>query len=232
MNRKYVIISPVRDEIEFAQRTLDSVTGQSVPPALWIIVDDGSTDGTSELLATYAARFPYIRIHRRQNRGLRSVGPGVIEAFYDGLGLVENLQEFEYLCKLDLDLDLPRQYFELLIQRMEAEPRLGTCSGKAYFPAPTNTLSWRLTTAGRCRRRKITLRRIGQTDAARRTHSPGGSHRTFGRERPLRPHRRAVRDAQAADPFAGLDDQGQQQREPDAGQPLQTGERGGEQPGL
>lgn len=139
VNREYVIISPVRDEVEFARRTLDSVTRQTVPPSLWVIVDDGSTDGTSELLAEYAARFPYIRVHRRRNRGVRSVGPGVIEAFYDGLATVEHLERYAFLCKLDLDLDLPLRYFELLIARMEAEPRLGTCSGKAYFPGPSNT---------------------------------------------------------------------------------------------
>jgi poly-beta-1,6-N-acetyl-D-glucosamine synthase len=138
MNRDYVIVSPVRDEAEFARRTLDCVTGQTVPPALWVIVDDGSTDGTSEILAEYAARFPYIRILSRANRGRRSVGPGVIEAFYEGLNSVENLERFTYLCKLDLDLDLPARYFEILIERMEAEPRLGTCSGKAYFPGPSN----------------------------------------------------------------------------------------------
>jgi hypothetical protein len=139
VNRDYVLITPVRDEAEFARRTLDSVTGQTVPPALWVIVDDGSTDGTSEILAEYAARFPYIRIHQRRNRGVRSVGPGVIEAFYDGLAQVPDLGRFAYLCKLDLDLDLPRRYFETLIERMEADPRLGTCSGKAYFPGPGNT---------------------------------------------------------------------------------------------
>jgi biofilm PGA synthesis N-glycosyltransferase PgaC len=139
VNRRYVIISPVRDEAEFARRTLESVTRQTVPPALWVIVDDGSTDGTPEILAEYAKRFPYIRVHQRLNRGTRSVGPGVIEAFYDGLNTVENLPNFAYLCKLDLDLDLPLRYFETLIERMEAEPRMGTCSGKAYFPGSTNT---------------------------------------------------------------------------------------------
>jgi len=143
MNRDYLVVSPVRDEAEFARRTLDSVTSQTVPPALWVIVDDGSTDGTSEILAEYAARFPYIRVHRRENRGRRSVGPGVIEAFYDGLATVDDLQRFTYLCKLDLDLDLPLNYFESLIDRMEQEPRLGTCSGKPYFPGPHNaTKGW------------------------------------------------------------------------------------------
>lgn len=139
MKRDYLLITPVRDEAEFARRTLDSVTGQTVPPSKWVIVDDGSTDGTSEILAEYARRFGYIQVHRRKNRGERSVGPGVIEAFYDGLKQVHDLPKYAYLCKLDLDLDLPRVYFERLIQMMESNPRLGTCSGKPYFPAPSNT---------------------------------------------------------------------------------------------
>ncbi|MBI1944066.1 MAG: glycosyltransferase family 2 protein [Deltaproteobacteria bacterium] len=138
MSRDYLLITPVRDEIEYAKRTLDSVTGQTVPPKKWIIVDDGSTDGTSALLADYAARYSYIKVHPRKNRGVRSVGPGVIEAFYDGLAQEPELSAYDYLCKLDLDLDLPRRYFERLMELMEANPRLGTCSGKAYFPGPAN----------------------------------------------------------------------------------------------
>jgi hypothetical protein len=59
------------------------------------------------------------------------VGPGVIEAFYAGYNSVR-VEEFEYLCKLDLDLRLPPRYFELLMARMAARPRIATCSGKAY----------------------------------------------------------------------------------------------------
>lgn len=132
MSPRYCIISPCRDEADFMRRTLDSVTGQTAPPALWVIVDDGSTDRTPEILAEYAARHPFIRIVRRENRGRRSVGPGVIDAFYAGLDTVD-WTGFDYVCKLDLDLDLPRGYFEGLMARMEAEPRLGTASGKAYY---------------------------------------------------------------------------------------------------
>ncbi|MCC7074249.1 MAG: glycosyltransferase family 2 protein [Deltaproteobacteria bacterium] len=139
MKRDYLLITPVRDEIEFARRTLDSVTAQSVPPKKWIIVDDGSTDGTSELLAEYAARFPFIQVHPRKNRGARSVGPGVIEAFYDGFAQEPDLSAYDYVCKLDLDLVVPQRYFERLMELMEANPRLGTCSGKPYYPGPTNT---------------------------------------------------------------------------------------------
>ena len=114
------------------RRTLDSVARQTVPPALWVVVDDGSTDETPAILEEYAARLPYLRVVRREDRGRRSVGPGVIEAFYAGLDTVA-VGDFSYLCKLDLDLELPPRYFELIMQRMEAEPRLGTASGKPYF---------------------------------------------------------------------------------------------------
>lgn len=138
MRRDYLIISPVRDEAQYARRTLDSVTRQTIPPARWVIVDDGSTDGTSEILAYYAQRYPYIEVVRRKDRGGRSVGPGVVDAFHEGLASVVHFERYPYLCKLDLDLDLPLRYFETLIERMEADPRLGTCSGKAYFPGRSN----------------------------------------------------------------------------------------------
>jgi hypothetical protein len=114
------------------RRTLDSVTAQSIPPALWVVVDDGSTDHTPEILAEYAARFDSIRVVRRPDRGKRSVGPGVVDAFYAGYETIDP-GEFEYVCKLDLDLDLPPRYFEILIERMEADPVIGTCSGKAWY---------------------------------------------------------------------------------------------------
>ncbi len=119
------------------RRTLDSVGAQSIPPARWIVVDDGSTDETAAVLAEYAASLPFLEVVRREDRGTRSVGPGVIDAFYAGLERVR-IEDFDYLCKLDMDLVLPRGYFERLMGLMEADPRLGTCSGKAYFPGPGN----------------------------------------------------------------------------------------------
>ncbi|MFM9995272.1 MAG: glycosyltransferase [Phycisphaerales bacterium] len=134
-SRRYVLIAPCRDEAKFMRRTLDSIAAQSVPPTLFVVVDDGSTDDTPKILSEYAARMPYLRVVRREDRGKRSVGPGVIEAFYAGLDTVR-LDDFDYLCKLDLDLDLPQRYFELLLTRMESDPRLGTSSGKPYFTHP------------------------------------------------------------------------------------------------
>ncbi|MEX0745170.1 MAG: glycosyltransferase [Phycisphaeraceae bacterium] len=133
----YVVISPCRDEAAYARRTLESVIRQSVRPTLWVIVDDGSVDETPAILVDYARQHDWIRVLRRDPGTGRRVGPGVVDAFYAGLATVE-LSQFDYLCKLDLDLDLPERYFETLIERMRSEPRLGTCSGKPYFPGPAN----------------------------------------------------------------------------------------------
>ncbi len=139
MSRRYALITPCRDEAEYARHTLDSVTSQTEPPTLWVIVDDGSTDDTPAILKEYAERFPYIRVVRRDDRGGRSVGPGVIDAFYAGYATLDP-REFDYVCKLDLDLEIPEAYFATMMDRMGAEPRIGTCSGKPYFPADDGRL--------------------------------------------------------------------------------------------
>src|ERR1700722_9211952 len=130
-SNSYLLISPCRDEAEYMKQTLDSVISQSVRPAKWIIVDDGSTDRTPEILAEYRARHQWIEVVTRTNRGRRAVGPGVVDAFYAGYQTI-NADHYEYLCKLDLDLRLPTRYFETLMERMRENPRIATCSGKAY----------------------------------------------------------------------------------------------------
>jgi glycosyltransferase involved in cell wall biosynthesis len=113
------------------RETLDTVIAQSLRPAKWVIVDDGSTDDTPRILAEYARRHDWIEIVTVRDRGKRSVGPGVIEAFYAGYRSIDP-DDYDYLCKLDLDLRLPPRYFEILVARMAADPRIATCSGKAY----------------------------------------------------------------------------------------------------
>jgi biofilm PGA synthesis N-glycosyltransferase PgaC len=129
---RYVLISPCRNEAEYARQTLDSVISQSVRAAKWILVDDGSTDSTPKILAEYKEKYDWIEIVTRPDRGRRAVGPGVIDAFYDGYDAI-NADDYDYICKLDLDLRLPPRYFEILMERMIADPRIATCSGKAYI---------------------------------------------------------------------------------------------------
>jgi hypothetical protein len=134
-SRRYLLISPCRDEAEHLRRMVESIVAQSAPPALWVVVDDGSTDDTPAILEEYTRRLPYLRVVKRANRGHRHVGPGVVDAFYAGLETVD-WEDFDYLCKLDMDLDLPVRYFEMLMQRMESNPRIGTTSGKPWFVHP------------------------------------------------------------------------------------------------
>ncbi|MFO7180651.1 MAG: glycosyltransferase family A protein [Pseudomonadota bacterium] len=132
MSRRYLLISPCRDEAEFLQTTIDSVARQTVLPAKWLIVDDGSRDDTPKILAAAAAKYPFIEVVRREDRGHRSVGPGVVDAFYFGLSRVE-LDEYDYLCKFDCDLELSPRYFERVMEHFEDDPWLGTLSGKLYL---------------------------------------------------------------------------------------------------
>jgi glycosyltransferase involved in cell wall biosynthesis len=76
--------------------------------------------------------YSFIQVVHRKDRGKRSVGPGVIDAFYAGLATVD-LNDFNYVCKLDADLEIPPRYFERLIEEMESEPWLGTVSGKVFI---------------------------------------------------------------------------------------------------
>lgn len=131
-DRTYVLISPCRDEAAFLQRTVDAIAHQTLRPKRWIIVDDGSTDNTPTLLAQAAQQYDFIQVVQKPDRGMRAVGPGVVEAFYAGYEYLQN-DDYTYIGKLDMDVDMPPIYFETLMRRMEENPRLGTCSGKPYF---------------------------------------------------------------------------------------------------
>jgi biofilm PGA synthesis N-glycosyltransferase PgaC len=113
--KNYLLISPCRNEADYMRQTLDSVVAQSALPAKWVIVDDGSTDDTPRILEEYSARYSWISVVTRLDRGHRAVGPGVIDAFYAGLETVD-IDQFQYLCKLDLDLELPHDYFKSIIR--------------------------------------------------------------------------------------------------------------------
>lgn len=130
-----LVISPCRDEAQYMRQTLETMVAQTRRPDLWLIVDDGSTDATPQILEEYTAQYPWIQVLTRENRGKRAVGPGVIDAFYAGYNSID-ADQYEFICKLDLDLRLPERYFEILLQRMADNPKIATCSGKAYIETP------------------------------------------------------------------------------------------------
>lgn len=129
---KYIIVSPVRNEEKYLTDTIRSIADQTVPPVEYILVDDGSTDGTPEILKDAAAKYPWIHSVRRQDRGERKVGPGVVEAFYDGYHAIKT-KDYDFICKMDGDLTVGPQYFETLFEKFAGDPFLGAASGKLFL---------------------------------------------------------------------------------------------------
>ena len=130
--RRFLVVTPCRNEEEHIEATITTMLAQAAPPDRWIIVDDGSDDRTPEILEAAARKHDFIQVVRRTDRGRRVVGAGVIEAFYSGLDTAD-LKDFDYVCKLDADLELPPRYFQRVLEEMEREPRLGNFSGKVYL---------------------------------------------------------------------------------------------------
>ncbi len=130
---RLLVVSPVKNEEKYLRFTIQSMISQTMRPALWIIVDDGSTDRTGEIAAAAAFEHDWIKVVHRVGTPTRRVGPGVVEAFYDGLACV-SLSDFDFVCKLDGDLEFRPGYFATLLRRFAARPRLGTASGKTFVP--------------------------------------------------------------------------------------------------
>lgn len=128
---RYVIVTPIRDEEKFIEATIASVQRQTVQPAEWVIVDDGSTDRTGEIVDRCASRLPWIRVVHRVNRGFRKAGGGVMEAFYDGYHALR-CDTWDFIVKLDGDLTLPENYFEKCFEHFELDPKLGIGGGDIY----------------------------------------------------------------------------------------------------
>jgi biofilm PGA synthesis N-glycosyltransferase PgaC len=128
LGAKYVIITPVRDEEAYLEFTIESVLRQSVRPEEWIIVDDGSTDNTGNIIDKYASLHPWIRGIHRTNRGFRKAGGGVVDAFNDGYRALTG-QDWEFIVKLDGDLTFAPDYFESCLGKFAYETKLGIAGG-------------------------------------------------------------------------------------------------------
>lgn len=129
----YVIISPVKDEEKFVKLTIESVINQTQRPSQYIIVNDGSTDNTKQIVRKYTQIYPWIKLINRKDRGKRTPGKGIVEAFYEGFHSID-ITDWEYLVKLDSDLSFNPEYFEKIFDEFEKNPKLGIASGKTYIP--------------------------------------------------------------------------------------------------
>jgi len=120
---KYVLITPARNEAAFIAKTLDSMVGQTVLPERWVIVDDGSTDETGEIVQRYASRYPWIELVRLPEHRDRSFA-GKVHAFNAGLERVQSLQP-DVIGNLDADLSFEPDYLEFLMRKFSDDPKLG-----------------------------------------------------------------------------------------------------------
>ena len=119
----FVLITPARNEAGFIELTLKSMVGQTKKPLKWVIVSDGSTDGTDEIVRRYAADHPWICLLRLPDKKERNFG-GKVHAFNAGLELMRGMN-YRVLGNLDADLSFEPDYFEFLITKFGENPRLG-----------------------------------------------------------------------------------------------------------
>jgi len=120
---RYVLITPARNEATHIEATLKSVVSQTVPPVKWVIVSDGSTDGTDELVSKYAAQCNWIELVRMPERQERHFA-GKVHAFNAGYERVKKLQ-YDFIANLDGDISFEPDYFEFLLEKGSGDPKLG-----------------------------------------------------------------------------------------------------------
>lgn len=128
MRTDYILITPVRDEEKYIEETLRSVVNQTIQPSRWIIVDDGSTDRTPEIIAEYRKGIDWIEVLRIDRDTPRQPGSPVVNAFNHGYERIKET-DFDFVVKLDCDLRFAPDYFENLLREFEKDPRLGIASG-------------------------------------------------------------------------------------------------------
>jgi len=134
---KYVVITPARNEARFIELTLKSVTNQTVLPRKWVIVSDGSTDGTDDIVKKYMARHPWIELLRMPERAERHFA-GKVHAFNAGYAKVRDTEN-DIIVSLDADISFEDDYFAFLLEKLSADEALGLVgtpfrelSGEAY----------------------------------------------------------------------------------------------------
>lgn len=130
---RYVLITPAHNEERFLARTAESVIAQTVRPLRWVVVNDGSTDRTAEIVGQFGAQFSFIKLSNRDRTPGRHFGHKV-EAFNRGLAEVRNL-DFDFIGNLDADITLEPTYYETILREFERDPELGIAGGMVHTRA-------------------------------------------------------------------------------------------------
>ena len=120
---RYALVTPARNEAAEIERTIQCMTRQHHLPQKWVIVSDGSTDGTDEIVARYAAQYAWIQLVRMPERAERSFS-GKVHAFNAGQRELAHLP-YEVIGNLDADISFEPDYFSFLMGKFRDNPRLG-----------------------------------------------------------------------------------------------------------
>jgi len=126
----YALLTALRNEAEGLERLVASVAAQSVRPDPWILVENGSTDGTLELLAAIGKTTPWVRVASSEPDPRRERGASIVRALHVGLDALGPPPPA--VAVLDADVTLPSEYFERLLETLDASPRLGLAGGTCY----------------------------------------------------------------------------------------------------
>jgi poly-beta-1,6-N-acetyl-D-glucosamine synthase len=127
MQNKYVVITPAKNESKFIAQTINSMIKQSIKPQQWIIIDDGSSDNTLEIIEEVASKYNWIEVIKNESNEKRAPGAAVVNAF--NYGLIKIINDYDFIVKLDADLEFDKDYFEKLLKQFEINEKLGIAGG-------------------------------------------------------------------------------------------------------
>jgi len=125
----YVLISPVHNEEKFIGRMIESIAAQTVLPGHWVIVDDGSTDGTLEIARAYAQRYAFIELICLPKRTTRQ--PGGEGAIQQAFKVVRSYP-YDFLARFDADLEFGTDYIAKILGEFADDEKLGIAGGGLY----------------------------------------------------------------------------------------------------
>ena len=126
----YALVTAAWNEEAFIGEPLRAVAAQTLTPRKWVIVSDGSTDRTDEIVGQYAKQYPYIQLYRMPDQHRRSFAAQV-DAINAGYEQLRHL-EFDFIANLDADLSFEPDYFERLLEEFRRDPRLGLAGGTIF----------------------------------------------------------------------------------------------------
>jgi glycosyltransferase involved in cell wall biosynthesis len=120
---KFVLVTPARNEAGFIERTIRSVIAQTALPLKWVVVSDGSTDGTDEIVQKYLPNHAWMELLRMPHRRERDFA-GKVHAFNAGYARVRGM-DYDVIGSLDADVSFKEDYFAFLLQKLSEDPALG-----------------------------------------------------------------------------------------------------------